>query len=91
MTSHTTDVIIVNKRGLHARAAAKFVGVARGFEAQIRVTRDGECADGCSIMDLLMLGAGPGVRLTLTAHGDDARALVEALNVLVESGFDEGE
>ncbi|KPP81057.1 MAG: phosphocarrier protein Hpr [Oceanicaulis sp. HLUCCA04] len=91
MTSRTADVMIVNKRGLHARAAAKFVGVARGFEAQLRVTRDGECADGRSIMDLLMLGAGPGISLTLTAEGADAPALVGALKALVESGFDEGE
>lgn len=52
------DVLIVNKRGLHARAAAKFVGVAREFQAQLAVERDGESADGRSIMDLLMLGAG---------------------------------
>lgn len=85
------DVLIVNKRGLHARAAAKFVGVAREFQAQLAVERDGESADGRSIMDLLMLGAGPGTRLTLRADGSDAPALLAALTRLVEDGFDEGE
>lgn len=81
----------MNKRGLHARAAAKFVGLTRQFEATLSVERDGEQADGRSIMDLLMLGAGPGTRLTLNAEGADAQALTEALRTLVESGFDESE
>lgn len=91
MTPAQIDVVIVNKRGLHARAAAKFVGVARMFDAALTVERDGESADGRSIMDLLMLGAGPGTRLTLSAEGDDAQGLVEALRALIESGFDEGD
>lgn len=91
MTARTADLLIVNKRGLHARAAAKFVGVAREFEADIHVERDGERADGRSIMDLLMLGAGPGTRLSISADGADAPALIEAIRTLVENGFDEGE
>ncbi|MGY6663048.1 MAG: HPr family phosphocarrier protein [Glycocaulis sp.] len=91
MSTYTADVTIVNKRGLHARAAAKFVGLAREFEASILVERDGEQADGRSIMDLLMLGAGPGTQLTLSAEGTDAEALTDALRTLVESGFGESE
>lgn len=89
MSIETAELVIVNKRGLHARAAAKFVGIAREFDAQLTVDRDGEAADGRSIMDLLMLGAGPGTRLTLQADGDDAPALIAALRTLVENGFDE--
>ncbi|WP_439632501.1 HPr family phosphocarrier protein [Glycocaulis sp.] len=91
MSTYTADVTIVNKRGLHARAAAKFVGLAREFEATVTVERDGEQADGRSIMDLLMLGAGPGTQLTLSAEGTDAEALTAALRTLVESGFGESE
>lgn len=95
MTVQTVSVLIVNKRGLHARAAAKFVAVARGFEAGVTVERegerDGERADGRSIMDLLMLGAGPGTRLILSANGPDAPAVLEAMRSLVENGFDEAE
>jgi phosphocarrier protein len=91
VNTSTAEVMIVNKRGLHARAAAKFVGLAREFQASVTVERDGDEADGRSIMDLLMLGAGPGTRLTLTAHGSDATALIEALRALIENGFDEGE
>lgn len=91
MSAYTAVVTIVNKRGLHARAAAKFVGLAREFEASVTVERDGEQADGRSIMDLLMLGAGPGTQLTLSAEGADAEALTEALRALVESGFGESE
>lgn len=91
MSTVTADVTIVNKRGLHARAAAKFVGLAREYTASLSVERDGEQADGRSIMDLLMLGAGPGTQLTLSAEGDNAQALTEALRTLIENGFDEGE
>lgn len=89
MSVHTADVLIVNKRGLHARAAAKFVGIAREFDAQLSVEREAEAADGRSIMDLLMLGAGPGTRLTLRAEGADAPSLIDALRTLIENGFDE--
>ncbi|MGP1275690.1 MAG: HPr family phosphocarrier protein [Caulobacterales bacterium] len=91
MTAERIELTIVNKRGLHARAAAKFVGLARGYTAELSVSRDGETADGRSIMDLLMLGAGPGTRLSVSAHGDDAPALLQAIRTLVENGFDETE
>ncbi|MCH8520893.1 HPr family phosphocarrier protein [Glycocaulis sp.] len=91
MNDLTAQVMIVNKRGLHARAAAKFVGLVRAFEADIDVSRDEETVDGRSIMDLLMLGAGPGTRITINARGLDAAEALAALKALVESGFEESE
>lgn len=91
MNDLTAQVMIVNKRGLHARAAAKFVGLVRTFEADIDVSRDEETVDGRSIMDLLMLGAGPGTRITINARGLDAAEALAALKALVESGFEESE
>lgn len=91
MSEARCEVAIINKRGLHARAAAKFVGLAREFDAQIEVERDQEAVDGQSIMDLLMLGAGPGTRITISASGHEASEAVAALKVLVESGFEESE
>lgn len=83
------DVTICNKRGLHARAAAKFVTVARTFDCAVQVHRDGEEAPGSSIMDLLMLAAGPGTPVTLTAQGPDAEDALKVLGDLVECGFEE--
>lgn len=91
MNDLTAQVMIVNKRGLHARAAAKFVGLVRAFEADIDVSRDEETVDGRSIMDLLMLGAGPGTCITINARGLDAAEALAALKALVESGFEESE
>lgn len=90
MTSERT-VTICNPRGLHARASAKFVAHAAPFDAQITVMRVGEgeevAAD--SIMELLMLAAGPGSQITIRAEGAEAEAAVSALAGLVESGFGE--
>ena len=83
------DVTICNKRGLHARAAAKFVTLARTYDCDIVVHRDGEEAPGSSIMDLLMLAAGPGTAVTLTAQGPDAEEALKVLGDLVECGFEE--
>lgn len=91
MNETRCEVLIVNKRGLHARAAAKFVGLARTFDAGIEVCRDEETVDGSSIMDLLMLGAGPGTRILLLASGREAAEAIKALKALVESGFEESE
>ena len=84
-------VEITNKRGLHARASAKFVKAASGFDAEVRVTKDGQTVDARSIMGLMMLAAGPGSAIDIEAEGDDAEAAVEALCALVESRFDEEE
>ncbi len=88
MTAQRT-VEIVNKRGLHARASAKFVKLAADFEAEVTVTRDGQSVDARSIMGLMMLGAGPGSMLELSAEGREAEAALDALSDLVRSRFEE--
>lgn len=82
-------VTICNKRGLHARAAARFVTLAERFGAAVEVVRDGQSVSARSIMGLMMLGAGPGAKIELRAEGFDAREALDALAALVESGFDE--
>ena len=87
MTSR--QVTVVNQLGLHARAAARFVHLATRFRAHVRVARDAKVMDGKSIMGILLLAAGRGTSLTITADGDDEQEAVEALAGLVESGFGE--
>ncbi len=88
-TALTRTVTVVNRRGLHARAAAKFVTMAERFGASVDVARDGQTVSARSIMGLMMLGAGPGSQLELQADGWDAKEALEALAALVESGFNE--
>ena len=83
-------VIIVNERGLHARAAAKFVKLLDGFEVTVTVERGGMSVDGRSIMGLMMFGAGPGSEIQLSAVGPQAEAAMTALTDLIARGFDEG-
>ena len=83
------DVKIVNKKGLHARASAKFVQLAEQFDAAINVTRGHESVGGTSIMGLMMLAAGPGVTISISATGRDAAAAVDALCALISSRFGE--
>ena len=87
-TAHAR-VTIVNQRGLHARAAARFVKLASGFDAEIKVTANGTEVSGSSIMGLMMLAAAPGCELDLRAHGPAARLAVQALADLVENRFHE--
>ncbi len=82
-------VVISNQRGLHARASAKFVKTASAFPCAITVARDDQAADGKSIMDLLMLGAGIESELEITAEGDMAEAALDALTRLVAEKFGE--
>ena len=82
-------VEIVNERGLHARASAKFVKAAAQFDARITVARDGQTVDAQSIMGLMMLGAGPGSEIDIAAEGADAEAAVQTLTALVADRFDE--
>ena len=82
-------VTVVNERGLHARASAKFVKCAAQFDATVSVTRDGQTVDAQSIMGLMMLGAGPGSEIDISAVGPDAASAVEALAALVADRFDE--
>ena len=82
-------VEIVNERGLHARASAKFVKAAAQFESTVTVTKDGHTVDAQSIMGLMMLGAGPGSILDITACGADAEAALDTLVQLIETRFHE--
>ncbi len=82
-------VEIVNERGLHARASAKFVKLAAGFDAEVKVTREETTVDAQSIMGLMMLAAGPGCCIEIAAEGPDAEAALDALVTLVEERFDE--
>ena len=83
------SVAIVNERGMHARAAARFVHLAGSFESAIRVCTGIEEADGKSILSLLVLGAARGTQITVRVDGPDEAAALEALLGLVGSGFDE--
>lgn len=82
-------VTVVNRKGLHARASAKFVKLAEEYEAEITVTRDGQTVGGTSIMGLMMLAAGPGSQLFITSEGPEGPEALEALVALVETGFGE--
>lgn len=82
-------ITIRNRRGLHARAAAKFVTLAERFGASVDVIRDGQDVSARSIMGLMMLGAGQGAQIEIRAEGWDAKEALEALAGLVEAGFDE--
>lgn len=80
---------ICNKRGLHARAAAKFVKLAAEFDADVRVAKSGSVVSGRSIMGLMMLAAAQGSTIEIRATGDQAEKAVEAIAALVAAGFDE--
>lgn len=85
----TQHVVIRNKLGLHARAAAKFVHTAARFHSQIRISRDGRTMDGKSIMGILLLAAGAGTTVVISADGTDESAAIDALCQLVDGGFGE--
>ncbi|MEI7766519.1 MAG: HPr family phosphocarrier protein [Phycisphaerae bacterium] len=82
-------VVIQNTLGLHARPAMQFVDVANGFKASVRVCKGDQCVDGKSIMQMMMLAATEGTRLTLQVEGEDALALLDALEKLVNEKFGE--
>jgi len=83
------DLAICNKRGLHARAAARFVQCAERFDAEITVTKDGNTVGGTSIMGLMMLAAAPGSSILVEAEGPEAQAALDALAELVADRFGE--
>ncbi|MBM2710434.1 HPr family phosphocarrier protein [Mesorhizobium caraganae] len=87
--SVTREFPIINQRGLHARASAKFVQVASGFDATVHVEKDGLKVGGTSIMGLMMLAASPGYSIRVTASGAEAVAVMDALEQLVASRFGE--
>jgi phosphocarrier protein HPr len=85
----TAQVVIRNRKGLHARASAKFVKCAELYDAEVLVVRDGQSVGGTSIMGLMMLAAGPGSVLSIRSEGTDAGPALAALVALVEDGFGE--
>ena len=87
----TREFAIVNKLGLHARAASKFVTVASQYEADIRVAKDGREVSGKSIRGVMMLAAARGSRIDVSAEGADAEAALDALEELVRDRFGEGQ
>ena len=89
MSAVSREVAITNKRGLHARASAKFVAMASELDAQIEVEKDGNRVCGTSIMGLMMLGAAMGDSITIRAEGEGAGESVEQLVRLVEDKFGE--
>jgi len=89
--AHARDMLIVNRKGMHARAAAKFVQCVERFDAKIEVTRCGETVGGDSIMGILTLGAGLGSTIVVTAVGAQALEALDALEALVASRFEEDE
>jgi len=84
-------LVICNKKGLHARASAKFVQTVEKFDADVRVTRGHETVGGTSIMGLMMLAAAPGTSITISATGPQAAAAVDALEALIASRFGEAD
>jgi phosphocarrier protein HPr len=91
MSSLTQEFTICNKLGMHARPAAQFVKRASKYACDIWVEKDDEQVNGKSIMGLMMLAAGHGARLIITAEGADAEAALKELGTLIQSGFDDGE
>ena len=83
------ELPIINKRGLHARASAKFVQMVERFDAEVWVTKGGETVGGTSIMGLMMLSAGPGTSIVVSAIGPEAQAALDAITELVASKFNE--
>ena len=87
----SVDAPIINRLGLHARAAAKLTHVASGFQCEIWLSRSGRRVNAKSIMGVMMLAAGKGASITIEAEGDDAEAALSALQKLIADRFDEGE
>ncbi len=85
------DITIINKLGLHARAAAKFVTCANQYNSHIQISRSNQQANGKSIMELMMLAASKGSELTISADGEDEAAAITALEELIKDRFGEGE
>ena len=89
--SASREIAIRNKRGLHARASAKFVQVAEGYNADVKVSRDGTTVGGTSIMGLMLLAASPGCSIFVEASGPQAEEVLDALEKLIADRFGEEE
>jgi phosphocarrier protein HPr len=86
-----SEMPIINVRGLHARASAKFVKTVESFKAEVAVAKDGTSVGGTSIMGLMMLNAGPGSSIHVSATGEEAAEVLAALSALLADRFQEGE
>ncbi|MBL1320206.1 MAG: HPr family phosphocarrier protein [Methylophaga sp.] len=84
-------ITIINKLGLHARAAAKFVTIASEFKADIKVSRNGRIVNGKSIMGMMMLAAAKNTEIVITADGSDEQKMLDVIEVLINDYFGEGE
>lgn len=89
MSDLSRELLIINKRGLHARASAKFVQTVDGFDATVTVSKDGMTVGGTSIMGLMMLAASPGCTIHVTTSGNQAAEVLEALDQLIQNRFGE--
>jgi phosphocarrier protein len=89
MTPLSRELLIINKRGLHARASAKFVQTVDAFDATITVSKDGMTVGGTSIMGLMMLAASPGSSVLVSASGNQAEQALDALDQLIQNKFGE--
>ena len=87
----TKQLIIINKLGLHARAASKLVATASKFDCSVQINRNGQIADAKSIMSVLMLAASKGTTLDFTVNGHDAAEALQQIETLINNRFDEGE
>lgn len=85
------ELLIINKLGLHARAAAKLIGVTSRFSADIKISKEGREVDAKSIMSVMMLAASKGTNLTVIASGSDENDAIEAIETLINNRFDEDE
>ena len=83
------EIMIVNTKGMHARASAKFVETVEAFDAECEVTKDGITVSGASIMGLLMLAASKGSLISVKTWGNDSQLLVDALTILINNNFEE--
>ncbi|MCV6575329.1 MAG: HPr family phosphocarrier protein [Cohaesibacter sp.] len=91
MTAFKDTLTIKNKRGLHARASAKFVQLVEGFDAKVSVSKDGQTVCGTSIMGLMMLAAAPGCCIEVETSGEQAQEALNAITLLIDDLFGEGE
>ncbi|WP_296056846.1 HPr family phosphocarrier protein [uncultured Amphritea sp.] len=85
------QITIINKLGLHARAAAKLINVTSSFSSDIQLTKDGRKVDGKSIMSVMMLAASKGTELTISTSGEDEHQAMDAIELLINNRFDEEE
>ncbi|WP_428033553.1 HPr family phosphocarrier protein [Amphritea sp.] len=85
------QITIINKLGLHARAAAKLINVTSAFSSDIKITKDGRTVDGKSIMSVMMLAASKGTELVITTSGEDEQQAIDAIELLINNRFDEEE